>query len=136
MPLPIVTVGALIFDPQGRTLLIRTHKWGDRWGIPGGKIDEGETMEAALVREVKEETGLDASDVRFVMAIDSVFSPEFYKRSHMVLLNFTCRTPGGTVTLNEEAQDHAWVELREALRYDLNAPTRTLIERVLEEVSP
>ena len=134
MPLPIVTVGALIFDPEGRVLLIRTHKWGDRWGIPGGKIDEGETMASALVREVREETGLAVSDVRFVMAQDSVFSPEFYKPIHMVLLNFTCRSPGGAVTLNEEAQAWAWVEPAAALAYDLNEPTRQLIAHVLEEL--
>lgn len=136
MPLPIVTVGGLIFDPQGRVLLIRTHKWGDRWGIPGGKIDEGETMESALVREFREETGLEIADVRFVLAIDSVFSNEFYKPVHMVLLNFTGRSAGGPVTLNVEAQAYAWVSPEEALDYPLNAPTRSLIEHVLEEARP
>jgi ADP-ribose pyrophosphatase YjhB (NUDIX family) len=133
MPAPIVTVGGLIIDPDGRILLIRTHKWGDRWGIPGGKIDEGEPMAAALVREVKEETGLDVTEVRFEAAFDSINSPEFYKPTHMVLLNFTCRTEGGAVTLNDEAQAHAWVTPEAALRYDLNAPTRRLIERVFQE---
>ena len=136
MPLPIVTVGGLVYDPAGRVLLIRTHKWGDRYGIPGGKIDDGETMEAALVRELKEETGLDVSDVRFVTAIDSVYSKEFYKPVHMVLLNFTARSPGGAVTLNEEAQAYVWVSPEEALGYDLNAPTRQLIEHVLKEARP
>ena len=130
---PIVTVGGLIFDPQGRVLLIRTHKWGDRHGIPGGKIEPGESMAQALVRELKEETGLEVSDVRFVTAIDSVYSPEFYKPIHMVLLNFTCRSAGGPVTLNEEAQAYVWVTPAEALTYELNAPTRQLIEQVIEE---
>src|SRR3569833_2385363 len=35
---PIVTVGALIFDAEGRVLMIRTHKWSNLWGIPGGMI--------------------------------------------------------------------------------------------------
>ena len=134
MPLPIVTVGGLIYDPQGRVLLIRTHKWGDRWGIPGGKIDEGETMEAALIREIREETGLEARDVHFVTALDSVFSPEFYKPLHMVLLNFTCRSEGGPVTLNDEAQAWEWVEPGRALTYDLNGPTRALLQLILSEV--
>lgn len=134
MSLPIVTVGALIFDPEGRILLIRTHKWGDRWGIPGGKIDLGETMVEALVREVREETGLEAHDVRFAIAQDSVNSPEFYKPAHMVLLNFTCRSSGGPVTLNEEAEAYAWVSPEEALTYDLNVPTRQLIAHVLQEM--
>jgi 8-oxo-dGTP pyrophosphatase MutT (NUDIX family) len=135
MPAPIVTVGGLVSDPEGRVLLIRTHKWGDRWGIPGGKIDEGETMEAALVREFVEETGLAITDVRFVTALDSVHSPEFYKPVHMVLLNFTAHSAGGAVTLNEEAQAYAWVSPTEAATYDLNDPTRALLRQVYPEVS-
>ena len=40
---PIATVGALIHDGNGHVLMVRTHKWGDRWGIPGGKIERGES---------------------------------------------------------------------------------------------
>ena len=56
---PVVTVGALIFDGAGRVLMVRTHKWSNLWGIPGGKTKFGETSEAALRREIKEETDLD-----------------------------------------------------------------------------
>lgn len=132
--MPIVTVGALIFDPSGRVLLVKTHKWGGRYGIPGGKIEEGETMQAAVVREVKEETGLDVEGVRFVLVQDCIDSPEFYKPSHMVLLNFTCFTPGGEVTLNDEAESHRWVTPEEALALDLNTPTRQLFAAVRREV--
>lgn len=131
--MPIVTVGALIFDPEDRLLLIQTHKWGDRFGLPGGKIDEGETMLSALVREVKEETGLDVADAHFALAQDCIHSPEFYKPAHMVLLNFTCRCEGGTVQLNEEAQAYVWATAAEALAMNLNTPTRRLIEHVIPE---
>src|SRR5690242_15707627 len=53
--MPIATVGALIFDEADRVLMIRTHKWSDLWGIPGGKIKWGESSEDALRRELKEE---------------------------------------------------------------------------------
>src|SRR5437016_378744 len=46
--LPIVTVGGLIFDKTGKVLMIRTHKWSDLWGIPGGKVKWGETCADAL----------------------------------------------------------------------------------------
>lgn len=131
--MPIVTVGALIFDPEDRLLLIKTHKWGDRYGLPGGKIDEGEPMAAAVVREVKEETGLDVWDVHFALAQDCIQSEEFYKPAHMVLLNYTCRSEGGIVQLNEEAEDFVWVTPAEALQMNLNTPTRRLIEYVIPE---
>src|SRR5207247_5130918 len=62
---PIVTVGALIFDSQERVLLVRTRKWSNLWGIPGGKIKFGEPSIEALEREILEETGLDITDLQF-----------------------------------------------------------------------
>jgi ADP-ribose pyrophosphatase YjhB (NUDIX family) len=130
MNLPVVTVGALIHDPQGRVLLIRTHKWRDSYGVPGGKIDRGETQEAALTREVREETGLAIRDIRFVAAMDAIDSPEFYKPAHFILLNYTCVCDGGPVSLNEEAQSYEWVAPDVARSMNLNSFTRRLLEAV------
>ena len=71
--------------------MIRTHKWSNKWGIPGGKIKWGETSEAALRREIKEETGLKVTDIKFVLVQDCIHSKEFYRDAHFVLLNYTCR---------------------------------------------
>lgn len=126
---PVVTVGAAVFDPAGRVLMVRTHKWSNRWGIPGGKVRFGESCEAALVRELTEETALEVEDVRFVLVQDCIRSQEFYRDEHFVLLNYACltRTPD-RVRLNEEAQEFRWVGLDEALGMDLNRPTRVLLE--------
>jgi phosphoglycolate phosphatase-like HAD superfamily hydrolase/ADP-ribose pyrophosphatase YjhB (NUDIX family) len=130
MPHPIATVGALIEDDAGRVLMIRTQKWSGLWGIPGGKIKWGETSEAALRRELKEETNLDVRDIRFLMVQDCIHSKEFYRDAHFLLLNYVCRVNGPTdVTLNDEAQEFRWVTRAEALAMDLNVPTRKLLER-------
>lgn len=126
--MPIVTVGALVFNPRGECLMVQTPKWNRSWGIPGGKVHYGEPMEAALAREIKEETALDVRDIRFVMAQDCIESPEFYRKEHFLLLNFTCRTDGGEVRLNEELEDFRWLSPTDALKLPLNRPTRILLE--------
>ncbi|NDA69126.1 MAG: NUDIX domain-containing protein, partial [Verrucomicrobia bacterium] len=133
-PIPISTVGGLIFDADDRVLMLRTHKWSHLWGIPGGKIKWGERSEDALRRELKEETGLDITDIRFVLVQDCIHSKEFYRDAHFLLLNYTCRAFGSAppVTLNEEAQEFRWVTLAEALAMELNRPTKILLEEVMQ----
>ena len=98
------------------------------WGVPGGKIGDGETMRGALEREFLEETGLTLTGVYWAPVQEAVYPSEFYKPAHFILLNFIATTESEAVTLNEEAEAYAWVSPERALTYDLNAPTRTLIE--------
>jgi phosphoglycolate phosphatase len=130
---PICTVGALIYNDDDRVLMIRTQKWSNLWGIPGGKIKFGETSLQALQREIKEETNLDIGEIVFVLVQDCIHSKEFYRRAHFVLLNYTCRARGPVeVRLNEEAQEFRWVAAAQALEMPLNQPTRTLLEKAIQ----
>ena len=130
---PEATVGALIFNEAGEALMIRTHKWSNLWGIPGGKIKWGEPSVDALRREIKEETGLDVTDIKFVLVQDAIHSKEFYRDAHFVLLNYTCRCAGKPrVKLNDEARECRWVTTDAALKLPLNTPTRILLEAVLK----
>ncbi len=128
---PEATVGALIFNGAGEVLMIRTHKWSNLWGIPGGKIKWGEPAVDALCREIKEETGLDVTDIEFVLVQDCIHSKEFYRDAHFVLLNYTCRCAGKPqVKLNDEAREFRWIKIAEAKKLKLNKPTKILISAV------
>ncbi|HAH98209.1 MAG TPA: NUDIX hydrolase [Verrucomicrobiales bacterium] len=129
---PVPTVGALIYNSLGQVLMVRTDKWSGKWGIPGGKIEYGESSEQALRREVAEETGLEIENIKFVIAQDCINSHEFYRTEHFILLNYTCLTTGTTdVALNEEAQAYKWVDESLAFNLNLNQPTKTLLNAVM-----
>jgi ADP-ribose pyrophosphatase YjhB (NUDIX family) len=129
----VATVGGLIYNGAGEVLLVRTRKWSNLWGIPGGKIKLGERAVDALRRELQEETGLTVAGIRFVMVQDCIRSREFYREAHFLLLNYTCRVEGTpAVRLNEEAQAYRWLRPEEALRLDLNQPTRAFLVAVLQ----
>lgn len=133
--IPLSTVGALIFNSRNEALMIRTHKWSNKWGIPGGKIKWGETSEAALRREILEETALKVSDIRFVLVQDCIHSKEFYRDAHFVLLNYTARAASKNprVVLNEEGREYKWLPLAAAKKLKLNRPTKILIDAVLKQ---
>ncbi len=131
---PVATVGGLIRDEAGNALLVRTRKWSGRYGIPGGKIDYGETMENAFIREAGEETGLAIGNVAFELNQDCVEHPEFYRPRHFILVNFSATVRGEcpSVKLNHESDDYLWIKPELALGLPLNGPTRVLIEHILK----
>lgn len=132
--MPVSTVGALIFNPDQKLLLVKTRKWSGKWGIAGGKIKRGESAEAALRRETREETGLAIENIQFILVQDCVEPEEFERPAHFILLNYLARTAASDVILNEEAQEYRWVSIDEALKMELNSPTRVLIQHVVQSL--
>ena len=128
---PEPTAGALIQEPEGRILLIKSHKFNDLYAIPGGHIELGETAEEALRREVREETGLEVHDVEFLLYQDFVFDDSFWKKKHFIFLDFACKTDCTDVRINEEAQDYVWSTPEEALVLPIDQYTARAIETLL-----
>jgi nucleoside triphosphatase len=131
---PEPTVGALIFNRDSRVLLVLSERWGGRYVVPGGHIELGERIEESVIREVKEETGLDVYDLEFVMMQECVFDEGFYRKMHFIFLDYSCTTDAdeNEVILNHEAQAYSWVTLDEALNMLLDPYTRRLIEKVID----
>ena len=110
---PEPTVGALIFNAQGKLFLMSSHKWKGKYVIPGGHIELGETMVDALRREIKEETNLDIYDIEFVCFQEFIHDGRFWQRRHFIFFDYACRTHSMKVILNDEAQDYTWVDIEQ-----------------------
>ena len=128
---PEPTVGALVFNTDGNIFLMKSHKWNDRYVIPGGHIELGESMEEALKRELKEETGMDIFDIEYICFHEFIYGPGFWKKRHFIFFNFSCKTSATQVRLNDEAQEYVWVNLKDALELDVEVYTRKTIEEYI-----
>ncbi len=128
---PEPTVGALIFNAEGKLFLMSSHKWRGKWVVPGGHIELGERMEDALRREVKEETNLDVYDIEFVCFQEFVYDERFWKPSHFIFFDYACRTTGTEVRLNDEAEEYVWVTPQEALTLPVEHYTAVVIRTYL-----
>ena len=129
---PEPTVGALILNPDGEVLLMRSHKWRGLYVIPGGHIEVGERMENALRREIAEETGLAVYDVEFLGFQEFIHDEAFWKQRHFIFFDYVCKTRSTQVTLNDEAQEYAWVSLEEALTLPVEPYSRHTLKVYLQ----
>ena len=130
----IATVGGLIVNAQGELLLIKTRKWSDKYGLPGGKIDYGETMENAYYREIQEETGIKLDNARWLCAQDSIENSEFHKPRHFILINYFSKISSDVeLQKNYESNSIGWYNYQQAIALDLNIPTRQAINMAHEK---
>lgn len=133
---PEPTVGALIFNQEGKVFLMTSPKWQGKYSLPGGHVELGETLEEAVKREIKEETNLDVFDIKFLMIQEAVFSEEFYKKKHFVFLDYICKTENTEVILDKrEGTDYVWVTIDEALKLSLNPYTKNTILEYEKEIN-
>jgi nucleoside triphosphatase len=128
---PEPTVGAFIFNDKGEILLLQSHKWPGRYVVPGGHVELGERLEAAVAREAKEETGLDVYDVEFINFQQFIYDPAFWKKRHFIFFDFACKTDSVDVQLNDEAEGYVWVDPRSAFTVELDTYTRRSVEEYL-----
>jgi len=111
---PLVGVGAVIVK-DGRVLLVQrgTEPALGRWSIPGGLIEVGEGLSEAVVREVREETGLEIEPVELVELLDRIHRDGDRVRYHYVIADYLCRVVSGTLNAASDAAAVRWVERSE-----------------------
>jgi ADP-ribose pyrophosphatase YjhB (NUDIX family) len=133
---PVVGVGAVIVDGD-RVLLVRRANppLQGEWSVPGGAVEIGETLEAAVAREVLEETGLQVEVGPIVEVLDRIrLDPDGRARYHYVLVDFVCKPNGGLLACASDAQDVMWAPLAALTDYGVAAVTIAVIRKGVDLV--
>ncbi len=110
----VTGAAAIITDGRNRVLLQRREDNG-HWGLPGGGVDPGETVSAACIREVKEETNLDVEILRLHgvysdPAIGQLIRYPDGNVAHIIAIVFACRVIGGNLKISHESTDAGWFD--------------------------
>ena len=124
-PLLLVAAAALV-DVDGRVLLAKRPEgkaMAGLWEFPGGKVHEGETPEAALIRELKEELDI---DTRASCLAAIAFASHAYEDFHLLMPLYACRVWKGRMT-PREGQELAWVRPARLADYPLPPADEPLI---------
>jgi 8-oxo-dGTP diphosphatase len=115
---PIVGVGAVVVE-AGRVLLVRRGRepLKGKWSLPGGMLELGESLQAGVVREVEEETGLRVEAVELVELLDRIVREESADgervRFHYVIADYLCQVIGGALKAGSDTEAVRWVERAE-----------------------
>ena len=128
-------VGVMVLNEQNQVLLglrnpNKEKKEGEltgvgTWTMPGGKVEIGETLKSAAIRETKEETGLEVKDVNLICVLDNI-----EKTSHYVTIGFRATYFSGNVEVLEPETivEWKWFDL-DNLPENIYAPSKQILEK-------
>jgi 8-oxo-dGTP diphosphatase len=124
-------VGALIFDGDSILLVERGREpLKGYWSLPGGVLETGETLEEGIVREVREETGLEVKPLGVLEIFERIMrdaqgAPEY----HYVLIDYVCRVMGGSLRAADDVSRADWVPRRLLAARPITPGTLPVIEK-------
>ena len=130
---PIVGVGAVIVD-DGKVVLVkrRYEPLAGRWSLPGGTLEVGETLKAAVVREMREETGLDVEVGPLLEVFDRIITDEAQRvQYHFVLVDYLCWPAGGLLQASSDVEEAVLVGPESLDEYNLTENAEAVITQAL-----
>ena len=135
---PVIGVGGVIVD-RGRTVLIRrgSEPLLGQWSIPGGTIEIGETIEEAVRRELREETGLEVRILELIELFDRIYlkngaasSQDKKKpRYHYVIADYLCELVGGEPRAGSDVTDLAFAREEELSQFHLTEKAMSILKK-------
>ena len=122
----VLVVAVALIDPDGRILIAQRpegKQLAGLWEFPGGKVEPGERPEQALIRELKEELGI---DVKEACLAPFVFTSHAYEKFHLLMPLYLCRRWSGTVVAKEHTA-LAWVKPGKLMDYPMPPADEPLV---------
>ena len=128
---PILGVGAVVIDGDEVLLVRRANEpLKGEWSLPGGAVELGEELSAAVVREVREETGVDVEVGPIVEVLDRIRrDSDGRARFHYVLVDFVCRPKSRALASGSDALAAVWATRAELPAYGVAVATIAVIEK-------
>jgi len=118
-PTHIVTAAGFVYDGDGNMLLVKTYHRG--WETPGGQVDNGESLEDAVIREILEESGIKVSLTKLIGVYSNVGTNVGYDGSTVVptkvMFDFMCEYVEGTPATSDETSEVLWVPREKVFEY-------------------
>jgi len=128
----ILGVGAVVWNNHGELLLVRRANppRQNEWSLPGGKVEFGEALRDALVREVREETGLEIEILGLIDVAELVQDAAAgAEDKHYVLVDFCARASTGDPVAGSDAAEARWFSIAEIDALSLWSETRRIIDK-------
>ena len=129
---PVCAVGAIVFRGNA-VLLIRRAKppAQGKWSIAGGVVRLGETLEAAVVREVREEAGIEVKPLAVGKVVDRIYRDSEGKIAyHYVIIDYVCEAGSGQPRAGSDASDAGFFEIEKLEEMDMTEGTADVIREV------
>ncbi|NCS97135.1 MAG: NUDIX domain-containing protein, partial [Candidatus Pacebacteria bacterium] len=126
---PRVGIGVIIVNHDGK-VLIGKRKGGHApyYSIPGGQLDLGETFEAGAIREVKEETGIEA-EIEKSLGFDEDFEPDKHGEiTHYIFLVYKAKYISGELKPDDDIEKLEWISKEKLSQIELNRPAVKLFK--------
>ena len=135
----LVAVGALVIDPNRKTILIikrLAEPSKGKYSIPGGLVELGETAEDAVKREVFEETNI-RTELLGIVNVENLIEkdPDGRIHWHYIIIDFLARPLTYNIEAKDDASEAFWYPISRVLELDLTSHTRSLLEKILARKS-
>jgi 8-oxo-dGTP diphosphatase len=136
-PKPVLAVAAVIWNDRREVLLIRRTKEPRKgqWSLPGGKVEFGESLEDAVHREIREETGLEIALLGLAGIAETVLDASAGAANiHFVLIDYSARVVSGKAVAASDAADATWFSQEQVAALPLWSETQRIIAQSARDV--